>query len=172
MKENEALKLISEWEKDSFYSFNEDDSVVLNIYLPLERIEQIKDFLDKDDSNLDDFISDAEYAYMVLNNVSEDIFTPSLTFVGAKKLAGSLSKTNPFKEAPGFYKVPIVLNVEEMDALNSLLNLNRNIKENYSINDLFIDFIDAYSRIDKKLLDKLMDETLEEINEDFRNKKA
>ncbi len=170
MTKNEALLVVDNWKKDSSFMPEENECFFLSIFLPIEYIGIIEKHLLDDKSYFDDFIMDAEYAYLVLNQLQDEEFAAIYTYEGAKKESDKIRKSSPYLNNENYVETFIPVKVEEMDALTHLLKLKKEENSGYSMDDLFIDFIDCYSKIDFSLLKTLEEDAFETLNEDFHKK--
>ena len=97
MTKTEALLVVDNWKKDSSFMLEENECFFLSIFFPVEYIGIIEKHLLDDKSYFDDFIMDAEYAYLLLNQLQDEEFASIYTYEGAKKEGERIRKTSPYQ---------------------------------------------------------------------------
>ena len=171
MTDKDIKKLISTWKKYEEIYLEEIDGFFLKVFLPIDTIIKMDNLIRVGDYSFSDFIAHAEFAYLYQNNL-QDQGTIDLEDLGdVRSLAEKLSKESPNKNKEGYYKVYIPISDDEFCALYTFLLIEKGHSREFTMDDLFIQFVEAFENTD---MDKILDLELsayDEIGEEFEKRK-
>lgn len=171
MTDLEIKKLISNWKKYEQSYLEEIDGYFLKVFLSRQTIEKIDKLLLEGDYMFSDFIAHAEFAYLLQNNL-QDHGTIDISDIGnAKTFAEQLSKESPYKDKEGYFKVFVPISDDEFCALYTFLLLEKGRNNDYSMDDLFTDFVECFENTDMNKIMELELSAYDEIGEEFEKRK-
>ena len=166
-----AQKLVSQWKEisESLMKDNEYEFFFLSVFLPIDYVEKINFILLENDQSFDDFMVDAKYAYILINKLQEETYSPTLSLKTAKEFAKEMVSKSPYKDDNHYIRVEIAMTPEELDVFRLLYQYELR-KNNISIDDMFVKFVDCYEQIDPTLLEVLYENDEEKYNDDNQKK--
>ena len=171
MTDQDIKKLLSTWKKNEELYLEEIDGYFLKVFLPKSIIEKIDCLIRKNNLVFSDFIADAEFAYLYQNKLQEHETVDISVLGNVKEFIDNVSKNSPYRTKEGFYKAYIPIMDDELCALYTFLLLEREKNQDFSMDDLFVKFVECFEKTD---MDKIMELELsayDEIGEEFEKRK-
>ena len=167
MAKDIVKEIIDSWQRE--FDFNNKefaDSFPLTIYLSKEDILKIDYLINRDNTFIDSFFIDSQYAYLVKNNLLDEPFTAYFDYKFAKQFIDN----HPLRYACNinYYPLTIAVTIDEFEGLYFLYNNELKKDSTFTFDDLYHKFIIAYEESDIDELRKLFDEAYDEIEEDVK----
>ena len=154
-----------EWSEDARFLIEEIKGYLIHLTMPLEFFDNCQMLMKRDNKTFDDLLVDAQFAYIILHDLGEQVSEYVLSEDAINYQLEYWQKISPFKGKYNCFELDIATSVDELNGLAMLLDFESIVsrKPYISIEELYLAFIDAYIKIDPKVLKQYINEAFEAL---------